>query len=227
MNDGSKRPAGRGPLSAGLVVDVAMELTEGRGLQAWSLRDLAKRLDVVPSVIYHHVGGKDELCRRVAGRVTARMERPDPGLDWRDWFRTLLFPARAILRPYPGVAMWLMMHGPTFEHLTPIIDDGIAALERAGFGERTGHAYAAVLNSAMLTIATADERLVHADDGSRDHARIVRDLERIGAESPGVRVLTELAADFTSRTDAGEEYYRFIIETVLAGLERFTKQESS
>lgn len=198
-----------------------MELTEGRGLHTWSIRDLAKRLDVVPSVIYHHVGGKDELCRRVAGRVTARMERPDPELSWQDWFRALLFPARAILRPYPGVAMWLMMHGPTFEHLTPIIDDGIAALERAGFGERTGLAYAAILNSAVLTVAVADERLVHADDGARDHAQIVRDFERIGAGSHGVRVLADMAAAFTERRDFGadEEYYRFVIETVMAGLD--------
>jgi AcrR family transcriptional regulator len=157
LNDGSRRTAG---LSPDRIVDAAMELSEGRGLHTWSIRDLAKRLDVVPSVIYHHVGGEDELCRRVVGRVTARMVRPDPALEWQDWFRALLFPARAILRPYPGVAMWLMMHGPTFEHLTPIIDDGIAALKRAGFGERTGLAYAAILNSAMLTVDAAD--------GSRD-----------------------------------------------------------
>ncbi|WP_232013758.1 TetR/AcrR family transcriptional regulator [Glycomyces terrestris] len=221
MNDRSRRFAG---LSPERIVDAAMELTEGRGLHTWSIRDLAKRLDVVPSVIYHHVGGKDELCRQVAGRVTAQMRRPDPALAWQDWFRALLFPARAILSPYPGVAMWLMMHGPTFEHLTPIIDDGIAALKRAGFGEQTGLAYAAILNSAVLTVAAADERLVHADDGSRDHAQIVRDFERIGAESPGVQVLTELTAGFTSRSDAGDEYYRFVIETVLAGLERFTRE---
>lgn len=223
MNDGSRRTAGRG-LSAERIVDAAMALTEGSGLHTWSIRDLAKRLDVVPSVIYHHIGGKDELCRQVAGRVTARMARPDPALEWQDWFRSLLFPARALLRQYPGVAMWLMMHGPTFEHLAPTIDDGIAALQRAGFGERTGLAYAAILNSAVLTVAAADERLVHADDGSRDHARIVSDLERIGAGSPGVRVLTELAAGFTSRSGADEEYYRFVIETVMAGLERFTRE---
>lgn len=219
MTRSPQRTAG---LSPERIVDAAMALTEGRGLHTWSIRDLAKRLDVVPSVIYHHVGGKDELCRQVVGRVTARMARPDPALEWQDWFRALLFPARALFLPYPGVAMWLMMHGPTFEHLTPIIDDGIAALRRAGFGDRTGLAYSAVLNSAVLTVAAADERLVHAEDGSRDHARIVRDFERIGAASPGVQALTEVVAGFTADADAGEEYYRFVVETVLAGLERFT-----
>lgn len=227
MHEGPKSTASRAGLTAERIVDAAMELTEGRGLHTWSLRDLAKRLDVVPSVIYHHVGGKDELCRRIAGRVTAGLERPDPALEWQDWFRALLLPARAKLAAYPGVAMWLMMHGPTFEHLVPTIDDGIAALERAGFGERTGMAYAAILNSAVLTVAAADERLVHADDGARDHARIVRDFERIGAASPGMRVLTAVLSDFASASgaEAAGEYYRFVVDTVLAGLERFAAPE--
>ncbi|ADD42940.1 TetR/AcrR family transcriptional regulator [Stackebrandtia nassauensis] len=221
MTDSPKSTATRAGLTPERIVDAAMALTEGEGLHTWSLRDLAKKLDVAPSVIYHHIGGKDELSRCVVERVITAFDRPDPELDWPDWFRALLYPARAKLRAYPGVAMWLMMHGPAFEHLIPIIDDGIAALERAGFAERTGLAYTAILNSAMLTVAAADERKVHADDGSRDHAAIMRDFERVGADSPGVGVLKEVITSFTDTAEeTGEHYYRFVIDTVLAGLEQ-------
>lgn len=225
MTDSPKSTATRAGLTPERIVDAALALTDGRGLHTWSLRDLAKALEVAPSVIYHHVGGKDELSRRVVGRVVAAMEAPDPALAWQDWFRALLYPARAILRRYPGTAMWLVMHGPTFEHLMPIVDAGISVLERAGFGDDTGLAYSAALNSAILTVAASDERLVHADDGSRDHAQIVRDFERISADHPGARVLmAEIAGYADDSETAGERYYRFVIDTTLAGLERLLPQ---
>ncbi|WP_199041013.1 hypothetical protein [Glycomyces salinus] len=49
---------------------------------------------------------------------------------------------------------------------------------------------------------------------------------RIGADSPGVGVLTGYTAAFSD--DADEErdrYYRFVVDTVLAGLERFLAPE--
>ena len=48
-------------LDTGAVIDAAVELSRGAGLTAWSLRDLAERLGVAPSVIYHHVGGRELL----------------------------------------------------------------------------------------------------------------------------------------------------------------------
>jgi AcrR family transcriptional regulator len=225
LTESPKSTATRAGLTPERIVDAAMALTEGRGLHTWSLRDLAKALDVAPSVIYHHVGGKDELSRRVVGRVVAAMEPPDPGLEWQDWFRALLYPARAILSRYPGTAMWLVMHGPTFEHLMPIVDAGIGVLQRAGFGDDTGLAYSAALNSAVLTVAASDERLVHADDGSRDHAQIMTDFQRVGAGHPGAQILMAEIAGYADHGEAAKErYYRFVIDTTLAGLERLLPQ---
>ncbi|MEU5870902.1 TetR/AcrR family transcriptional regulator [Glycomyces sp. NPDC047369] len=218
MSNARKGPATRAGLTPDRIVDAAAALTEGRGLHAWSLRDLAKALDVAPSVIYHHIGGKDELCRRVVGRVVASLDRPDPGLEWRDWLRALLFPARAKMAAYPGTAMWVLMHGPTFEHLVPIMNDGVAAMAKAGFGERTGLAYSAVVNCALLTIAAGDERLAQADDGPRDRAAIPRDFERLGDAGPGATELKSVASSLTDEA-AVDGYYRFVVETMIRGLE--------
>ncbi len=38
-----------------------MELTRECGLEKWSIRDLAQRLGVVPSVIYHHYQNRDAI----------------------------------------------------------------------------------------------------------------------------------------------------------------------
>lgn len=210
-------------LTAERVVEVALELTEESHLFGWSMRDLAGRLNVAPSVVYHHVGGKDLVARRVVERVMDGIELPPADLVWGDWFRALLLPARPLVARYPGVAKWLLMHGPTFPSIVPVIDAGMATLQRAGFGEQTGLAYATLLNNALLTVAIADDRLQHEGDGPRDHAAMMREFHQAGANSPGVAVLTEsllrpFADGGVSAERQREEYYRFVVENTIAGL---------
>ncbi|MFV2019273.1 TetR/AcrR family transcriptional regulator [Micromonospora sp. LOL_023] len=205
------------------IVDVALGLTRESHLFGWSIRDLGRRLNVAPSVIYHHIGGKDRIARHVVERVLATLITPPVELEWQAWFRELLNSSYPAVSAHPGVAKWLLMHGPTFPSVVPIIDAGVRVLHRAGFGDRAGLAYAALLNNAMLTISIGDERLVHEDDGPRDHASMMEEFRRAAADSPGVAVLAE--AFITPFTQGGEsaarqreDYYRFVNQTTIAGL---------
>ncbi|MFY1634997.1 TetR/AcrR family transcriptional regulator [Solwaraspora sp. WMMB335] len=205
------------------IVDAALTLTRESHLFGWSIRDLARRLGVAPSVVYHHIGGKDLIARHVVERVLADLTAPDEDLHWQDWFRTLLYASYPIVSSYPGAAKWLLMHGPTFPSVIPIIDAGIAALQRGGFGARSGLAYTALLNNAMLTITIGDERLVHEDDGPRDHATMMDEFRKAAAGSPGAVVLAEATiSPFAQGGDVAarhrEEYYHYIVETTIAGL---------
>lgn len=207
-----------------LVVDAAAKLTRESGLFTWSIRDLAQELGVTPSVVYHHVGGKDLLCRGVVERAMSEFPLPDPSLAWQDWFRELLYAAAPIANRYPGVARWLVMHGPTITAALPIVDAGIGALQRAGFGDDTGYAYGALLNNAMLTLSVHDERQQHEDDGPRDHAAMMREFAQLPATLPGVDVLTRTLLAPYARGGAEAQaarstYYRFIVETTISGLE--------
>ena len=206
------------------VVDAAAALTRESGLLAWSIRDLAKRLGVTPSVIYHHVGGKDLLCRRVVERAMAELPVPDPALLWQDWFRELLFAAAPVAHRFPGVARWLVMHGPTIPAALPMIEAGIGSLQRAGFGDAVGSAYGVLLNNAMLTLSVHDERQQLEADGPRDHAAMLQEFSHLAASGPGLETLTStLLAPYArggeEARSAREAYYRFTVETTIAGLE--------
>lgn len=202
------------------VVDAAEELTRESHLMSWSIRDLAGRLGVAPSVIYHHVGGKDLLCRRVVERVLVRIELPDAELSWQDWFRTLLHSVQPLAAEYPGVAKWMLMHGPT---IPAVLEAGMAILRRAGFGDRTELAYAVLLNSAMLTISMSDDRLQHEGDGPRDHATMMTEFRQLPTASDDVRAM---GRDFLRPFAEGGEtaarmriaYYHFTVDTTIAGL---------
>ena len=63
------------------IIRVALHMSEGSGLSSWTVRDLAAELDVAPSVIYHHVGGRDLLIRGVVEHLVGRLSPPDPHLE--------------------------------------------------------------------------------------------------------------------------------------------------
>lgn len=205
------------------IVDVAVELTRESHLMSWSIRDLAGRVGVVPSVIYHHVGGKDLLCRRVVERVLARIDAPAAELPWQDWFRALLLSAGPLFADYPGAAKWMLMHGPTLPAVLPLVETGMAVLHRAGFGDRASFAYAMLLNNAMLTVSMGDDRIQHEGDGPRDHATMMTEFSRLPDASPAVR---EMGERFIGRfAEGGEEaarmrwdYFRQVVETTIAGI---------
>ncbi|MGO2746897.1 TetR/AcrR family transcriptional regulator [Microbacterium sp.] len=221
----TKEPA---PFHAGLtperVIDAAVELTRESHLMSWSLRDLAGQLGVAASVIYHHVGGKDLLCRRVVERMLAQIEPPDAELPWQEWFRALLCSAGPRAAEYPGSAKWMLMHGPTLPVALPILEAGIAVLHRAGFGSRADFAYAALLNNAMLTVSMSDDRLQHEGDGPRDHATMMAEFHQIPTASAEVRAMGHefirpLAEGGETAARMRWDYYRFVVDTTIAGLD--------
>ncbi len=206
------------------VVDAAVDLTRESHLMSWSIRDLASRLGVAPSVIYHHVGGKDLLCRRVVERMLAGIVPPDRDLAWREWFRALLYAAGPRAAEYPGSAKWMLMHGPTLPAALPVLEAGISVLRRAGFGARAEIAYAVLLNNAMLTVSMSDDRLQHEDDGPRDHATMMAELLELPAASPEVRAMGQdfirpFAEGGETAARMRQEYFRFVVDTTIAGLD--------
>ncbi|RFS45597.1 TetR/AcrR family transcriptional regulator [Micromonospora craniellae] len=224
------------PFHAGLtpeqVVEAAVELTRRSHLFGWSIRDLAGLLAVAPSVVYHHVGGKDLICRRVVEQVLSQTKIPQPEPDWREWFRDLLYNLGPLVAQYPGVAKWTLMHGPTVSAMLPIIEAGIATLDQCGFGERSNLAYAVLLNNAMLTVSIGDDRLQHEGDGPRDHATMMAEFhETASAASPRVqRFAEEILGPLTEGAARAEHlrdsYYRLAVDIVIAGLDALVGPEA-
>lgn len=84
-----KRLAGRPPrrarvVSRDLVLTTALSLLEEGGLQAVTMRALARRLAVDPMAPYHYFRSKDAILRAAAARAYSDLEVLSPsGADWR------------------------------------------------------------------------------------------------------------------------------------------------
>jgi AcrR family transcriptional regulator len=216
-------------ITAGQIVDAAVELTRQRGLYGWSIRELVATIGTSPSVVYHRVGGRDALCRRVVARVLSQIEYEFPDddsgagtSDWREWFRATLFPMRPVLTRYPGVAKWILMHGRVISENVDTFDADMHRLHTAGFGRDSALVFALIMNTAMSAIVMSDERRAHEDDEPRDHAGIIAELRSTQgrAAEEMIAFIEPLTGDPDQADAARDAYYRTLIDTLLDGLEQ-------
>lgn len=217
-------PEKRARLSPAAVVDAALELTRHRGLEGWTIRDLAKMLGVWPNTIAYHVGDRDAVVKAVTDRVVAMMPNPPADLDWQDWFRALLYPGRDVIAAYPGVARRLSRDGATVPAALPIMDRGIGLLTAAGFGERAPLAYAVLLNSAVLLVSLDDDR---DQDGRTPDAAATTLLAMTPPPDAGVgwEAMQPWLEQWAAHPgDSRQTLYRYTIEAILAGLEHDLRQ---
>ena len=85
----SQVPTTRTPLSKERVLQAAVDLADREGIDALSMRRLAKDIGVEAMSLYNHVANKDEILVGMIDRVTSEVEDPstEGGLDWKTAIR--------------------------------------------------------------------------------------------------------------------------------------------
>jgi len=91
----------RAPLNQQRVLRAAVDLADASGIDAVSMRSLAKRLGVVPMAIYKHVADKDDLLAGMVDTVIAGYDPPSVSSDWKAAVRLRILSARRSLLKHP------------------------------------------------------------------------------------------------------------------------------
>lgn len=107
------------------VVDAAVTLADSNGLDAVSMRAVARALGVGTMTLYWHVPGREQLVDAMIDRVYADFALPDPGLPWRRALESYARGHFALLRAHP----WLLSVNPWRMPLAPHVFD----VEEAGY----------------------------------------------------------------------------------------------
>ncbi|GAA4553559.1 TetR/AcrR family transcriptional regulator [Amycolatopsis samaneae] len=225
----SRAAAGLPAVTAERIVDAALRLTAERGLDSWTLRQLAGEVDAYPAVVYHHVGDRDAVVDAVIDRVVGELTLPSDTLPWRAWFAALLTELRAVLRRYPGSARRLALYGPSVSAATRTIDAGIRVLLAAGFRGESPLAYNLLLTNACQFVAMEDERDGDAEAGASLTVEYAAYRDR--ADLPGMaahgRAMHELVSDPAKAAGYFARLYDYAVERCLDGLAyRLTQLES-
>jgi AcrR family transcriptional regulator len=90
----------RTPLTKERVLDAALAIADRDGLEALSMRGVARALGAGAMSLYHHVADKDALLDELVDRVFAEIALPD-GADWRAALGHRMRSAQGALRRHP------------------------------------------------------------------------------------------------------------------------------
>ncbi len=214
----SRNGAGLPAITAGQIVDSAVRLTAERGLENWTLRQLAAEIEASPAVVYHHVGDREAVVSLVLERVILEVETPPETLPWREWFSVMLDNHRKVLRSYPGTAYRLAMYGPPVEVAAVTIDLGVRLLQEAGFGAESVLAYNVLMSTACQYIAMQDNP--SRGTSNSPHYLPYRDRDDL----PGMAAVGHFVARLSSSPEAlarfHDEVFRYATDRCLDGLER-------
>jgi AcrR family transcriptional regulator len=92
--DASAAP--RTPLSKERVLRAAIELADTDGIEALSMRRLARELGVEAMSLYHHVANKDEILDGIVDAVIGEIDLPSDAADWKTAIRRSAISSRDV-----------------------------------------------------------------------------------------------------------------------------------
>jgi TetR/AcrR family transcriptional regulator, tetracycline repressor protein len=227
-----KKRRGRAPRDQGLsrerVIAAALELIDAKGYASFSLRDVARELNVYPTAIYWYVTSRDELLVEVISLALGDIAPPRPAVPWRVWFTELFHRYRNAVSRHPNIAPILGSQIISNASINPaLIEAVLGTLLSAGFSpDDLIHVYNTVI-TAMVSFVTLEFASHGADERDEWEERLRDRLSELDpAQFPlltgNMKRLSNQA--FIVRWKGGtnqslEDSFEHYIDTVLDGLE--------
>jgi len=208
--------AGEEALTRERVVSTALSLVDEQGMEALSMRRLAKELGVDPMTIYHHLPNKRALLSGLIEKAFSEMrvpEREETG-DWRERVRAWARAFRDVARAHPKLVPHLASYPEAAAEATlESTEELFAAFEAAGMPPREIMGAVGVVVDYLNGFALAEASgVVGEPDEQREMLEMLDARPR--GELPAMRRTLGALADEDLATD-----FEFGLEVVLAGLE--------
>jgi AcrR family transcriptional regulator len=143
-------------LTRGQVLDATLDLAEAEGLDAVSMRAVARRLGVTPMALYNHVEDKQALLDGLVERLLEELPVPDPALPWQDRLSALGASLRDTARRHPDVFIMLLRRPATTPASKRSRELVYAALRDAGVPEEDVPRAERLLSTFMLGFAASE-----------------------------------------------------------------------
>src|SRR3954469_15808619 len=130
------------PLSRDRILRAALELADGGGIEALTMRKLGQVLGFEAMSLYNHVANKDDVLDGILGLVLAETERPSADDEWDASIRKSALSVHAALRRHPWAANRLMGAAGAMRQRLEYMDVLLGRLREAGFSaDTTYHVY--------------------------------------------------------------------------------------
>jgi AcrR family transcriptional regulator len=136
------QPKTRIPLSRERIMHAALEVADESGIEALSMRKLARTLGFEAMSLYNHVANKNDVIDGILDLVFDETELPSADRPWDAAIRSSAVSVHDALRRHPWACALSMAPGHIRPRRLLYMDALLARLREAGFdAEATYHAY--------------------------------------------------------------------------------------
>ncbi|GAB2845101.1 hypothetical protein GCM10022221_50520 [Actinocorallia aurea] len=206
-------------LNRDTVCEHALALADGEGLEAVTIRRLAKELGVTPMALYWHFKNKDELLDALAEHalrhVTANLRPEDP---WEIRLRAITGTLLDALRAHPSLPALLgVVDKYRVESFQRATEAALSVLGEAGFTLRQGYWISSYLLSGCISLAQHNPDRPGLPGQEQDELRRRRRLEIESLPSDRFPCTIAYAQTMHEPADAAE-YFAFGIELLISGV---------
>jgi AcrR family transcriptional regulator len=213
----------RGPLTRDRVLHAAVRLADEGGVEALSMRNLARELGVVPMALYKHVASKDELLDGMIDVVVGEIDLPLTGADWKTAVRERILSARQALLRHPWASRVIESRPEPTPTVIEYLDSMLGLLREGGFSVDLTHHAAHAMGSRLLGFS--QELFDDTAAAPPDSAIVQAMAERYPYIGELVRQITH---DDTSVVGGGcddQFEFEFALDLMLDGLARLRDRE--
>lgn len=213
-------------LSRSLVIETALRLIDADGLEGFSLRNIAKELEVFPTAVYWYVSSREQILAAVVWQTLKDVVPEFDGSDWKRYVAELMVNFRRALQRHPNVApLVLTQIGNTSIDLM-LVENNLRAMSAAGFsGTDSVQGHNVIM--AALTGFSVQEMAPLPKEAKEWRAEIRARIKAISADRyPAIHALLPdlVNRSFILRWESGndaplDESFDVFVQTVIAGLE--------
>jgi TetR/AcrR family tetracycline transcriptional repressor len=210
----------RNALTPRAVVEGALSLADSEGLEALTIRRLAKELGVTPMALYWHFRSKGELLDGMAARIFEEVDLSvDASATWQEQLRALLGSMLGVLRAHPSTAILLSTRTASSEGSLRATEVALDILRRGGFSPAEATQIARHALSTVVNLVSGEPGVVAREESgelldARRRARLF--LESLPPER--YPRLVEAARPLSEGVDP-DAYFAFGLDLLLAGIE--------
>jgi AcrR family transcriptional regulator len=196
------------------VVRAAVALADDEGLDAVTIRAVARRLGTGVMSLYSYVPDKQTLVYDMVEEVSGELELPEPGGDWRADMHLLAGAQRALLHRHP----WLIDATSHLQPLGPgtlaVLEFALGALEPTGLPAGARLEAFAMVNGFVLAIVRTERAAV--PDPAQATAQVAR-LQELLATGQYPRFAAALAEGGPAAVDPAAQFGQ-LLDRILDGL---------
>ncbi len=210
--------ARRPPLTRDRVLRAAMDLADDGGLEALTMRRLARTLGFEAMSLYYHASSREDIIDGIVDLVVREIELPPPTGDWRSAVRASAVSAHRVLRAHPWACNPLMSGPRVLPSRLRMVDALLGRLGDAGFpAELADRGYHAIDSHILgFTLWEAHYTAALRNTTPADLSRIVADL---GLDAYP-NLLAHVAFHERPPTPGQKPAFEFGLDLILDGLEQ-------